>query len=150
MILASLADMVHQQGDDERALAHMRQAIAYFQQVHDQQALLECVEVATRLQPFCRDRDHCARLLSAAAAQRESLGVPRESPNQAAYDTFLSALQAGLDPAAFGAAWRAGQTMTLDESVAVILADLASVAELPSDPGHAMSPAVLTGPQSRV
>lgn len=146
---AMLADMVHQQGNDEAAVAHLRQAVSFLHQVNDQASLLECLELAARIKPLYPDPRQSARLLAAAAAQREALDAAREPPNQAAYDAWLADLRAVLGDASFAAAWEAGRALSLAEAVATLLPptpppnDLAGVIDLTT------APAIQTGTRSR-
>jgi DNA-binding NarL/FixJ family response regulator len=58
------------------------------------------------------------RLLAAAAALRDSLGVPLPPVCRAEYERSLAAARAQLDEQAFAVAWAEGQSMTWEQALA--------------------------------
>jgi hypothetical protein len=68
-------------------------------------------------------RERPARLLGAAEALRAAAGAPVRRRNQALYDLTTAAARGLLEEEAFGAAWRAGRAMSLEEAVAYALSE---------------------------
>ncbi len=58
-----------------------------------------------------------ARLLGAAEALRETLGLSRFPADQAAFDQCIASTRLRLGKASFEAAWAQGATMTLDQAI---------------------------------
>ena len=59
----------------------------------------------------------------AAQALREVLGVPLQHDQQADHEQALQAMRVAVGEEAFAAAWAEGRAMTLEEAVALALAD---------------------------
>jgi len=64
------------------------------------------------------DPERAARLLGAAEALREAVGIPVEPFRRADYDRDVAAVRAALSAATFAAAWAQGRAMPLEQAVA--------------------------------
>jgi non-specific serine/threonine protein kinase len=62
--------------------------------------------------------DQTARLLGAAAHQRESAGVSLAGPLRVAHDQAVAKVRASLSGPAFAAAWTAGEALSLEAALA--------------------------------
>jgi predicted ATPase/class 3 adenylate cyclase/DNA-binding CsgD family transcriptional regulator len=65
--------------------------------------------------------EHAARLFGAAAALRESSGMPLPPVERAPYERDVAAVRAQLDEATFAAAWAAGRALQLEQVIACAL-----------------------------
>jgi len=59
-----------------------------------------------------------ARLFAAAAAVRTALGTPLTPAERESYEPAVAAAQAGVDPAAWAAAWASGARLDLQQAIA--------------------------------
>jgi hypothetical protein len=66
--------------------------------------------------------EEASKLLGAAEALRESLGVGLAPAEQATHDETVAAVQAALGEE-FSAAWRQGRELALDEAIGYALED---------------------------
>jgi hypothetical protein len=82
-----------------------------------------CFEGLAAVLAFTKRPEEAAKLLGAAEALRESLGVGLAPAEQATHDETVAAVRDALDEAHFGAAWRQGRKLTLDDAVAHALED---------------------------
>ena len=67
---------------------------------------------------FTERPEEAARLLGAAEALRESLGVALAPAEQTTHDETVDAVRSSLDEDRFSAAWLRGREMPLDDAVA--------------------------------
>jgi non-specific serine/threonine protein kinase len=71
--------------------------------------------------------ERAARLLGAAAAQREAVGHPRCPPSERAhYERILTAVRETLGEAVFELVWLAGCSMTVEQAVAFAVGEAPS------------------------
>lgn len=123
---SGLADIARLQGDHARARALYPPVIQEWQLVGNRGAIARCLEclgfvadaqasAAPDPLPLLR---HAATLYGAADAIRRTNRTPMSPWEQDEYDRHTSALRGMLDPDEFAAAWREGQSMTLDQAVA--------------------------------
>ena len=61
--------------------------------------------------------EHAARLLGAAAALREALGIPVPASEREDHDRAVAATRTALGETAFAAAWAAGRALPVEEAV---------------------------------
>jgi hypothetical protein len=84
--------------------------------------------------------ERAGRLFGAAAALFPASGRLFDGTDRAAFDRHVAEARAGLDPAAFGAGWAAGQALPPEQAVA------AALDETPIDRG---GPALPAGPKGQ-
>jgi hypothetical protein len=65
--------------------------------------------------------EEASKLLGAAEALRESLGVGLAPAEQATHDETVAAVRKALGEERFSAAWRQGRELALDEAIAYAL-----------------------------
>ena len=122
----AMAVLLH--GDDARATALLRDSVKLLWEAGSRFGLADCLEglafVAALRQPDSARR--VGRLLGAAAALHDALGVPVPSAERAFYDRWLVPARARLDAAAWETAWTEGRAMTLEQAVAYALEDTAA------------------------
>ena len=109
--------MAHEQGDDGRATALYEESLALRRELGDKHGLAECLEGLAGVAVAQRQLEHAARLLGAAEALREATGAPLSPRERVRYDRDVSAVHAGLDEAAFAAAWATGKAMPLEQII---------------------------------
>jgi tetratricopeptide (TPR) repeat protein len=118
----NLGNVATRRGDPEMARAHYLESLAMNRQRGYRGGIAACLEglagVATVGQP-----DRAARLFGAAAALRAADSEPIPPADLASYEVGVARARAALAPAAFTAAWEAGQALSLEQAVALALED---------------------------
>jgi len=73
----------------------------------------------------CNQGDYrrAAALFGVVEASHEALGRHRSPAAQAKHDQGVASARAGLEEAAFAAAWAKGRAMTLEEAIEYALSD---------------------------
>jgi hypothetical protein len=122
MVLADLAMIIVQQGDQLRATRLYNEALVIAWQIGDRRRVAFCLEGLSTA-AVETDPEHATYWLSAAGSLRESVAAPLPPSDQAMYDQVLQQLQYHLSPAIFGAAWQYGQLTSLEEVIAPLLAE---------------------------
>ncbi|MGH2541874.1 MAG: ATP-binding protein, partial [Ardenticatenaceae bacterium] len=116
-----LAEIRAEQGDDAGALALFRECIAIRHRLGNRTELTNSLfDIAIPLSHLGDDLT-AARLMSAAAKLRADLGVAESPTNHAESEKVIAAVRAQVGATIFKQAWAAGQTMSLDEAVALAL-----------------------------
>ena len=69
--------------------------------------------------------EQAARVLGAAAALRDEIGVPLPPGDRDAYERDLAAVRTALGEAALVAAWAEGRAMSLEQAIAYVLETIA-------------------------
>ncbi|MFN8496646.1 MAG: adenylate/guanylate cyclase domain-containing protein [Anaerolineae bacterium] len=116
-----LAHVARRAGRLDEAVSIYRHTIVAFEEMGQLPAVaheLECCAFIARAQG---DPVRAARLLGAAEALRERVGVRMTGMERVEYDDDVAALRGQLPSAEFDAAWAAGRRMTLDDAVAYAL-----------------------------
>jgi tetratricopeptide (TPR) repeat protein len=115
-------------GDQAGALAILRRAVQESQVIDHPRVIvlallgysraLAVVSAATR-----DDRRRAVQIAAAAATQGDRTGVFVAAVDRGRYDRALAAARSSMSRAQFDRAWTAGQSLTLEEAVALALAD---------------------------
>ncbi|MDQ5852390.1 MAG: tetratricopeptide repeat protein, partial [Chloroflexota bacterium] len=141
---AGLGAVARAEGDAGRGAALYAQSLRLFWKLGVRSKIVECLEglagvavvphaVAAEARLPHENGDvavpdvhgrYAARLLGAAEAQREQMGMPVRACGRAAYEQVHAAAAAQLDAAAFAAAWAEGRAMTLEQAVTCALDEL--------------------------
>ena len=122
MALGDLGDLLRDRGDDTRALACYREALELGRSKPSTRVVTDVIEAVGIVAVAAGQEERGVRLLGAAAAQRERLGLGyRVAENQAALEQAVAAARAALGAPAFAAAWASGQTVRPDEALAEAL-----------------------------
>jgi non-specific serine/threonine protein kinase len=146
--LSCLGDLARERGDHEQALAYYRESIELDGEYGDRRMLamtLSGIAVAAAVQGRA---DPAVRLLAAAAALREQLGVSPEAWQRAEYDQALERARAAMPPEEFSVAWAAGYGLPLAAVIAEALA-VAAPAAPPSGRPRTTDPATALGLTAR-
>lgn len=116
-----LAWIAARRGDDDKAIDSFHQALrASRATVHVVSAMLT-VELLTGLLLRLGEAGVAARLQAMMDRERRLKGLSPPRWNREHGANVLEEVREQLDPAAFGAAWRAGSAMSLEEGIALAL-----------------------------
>jgi predicted ATPase/DNA-binding CsgD family transcriptional regulator len=115
--LFNLAQTVRRMGELDQAAALYREGIVLARRLGAREDLFYMLAAAGGVEVERRQFAHAARLLGAAAAQSDLLGVPLQPLEQAQFDADRAAAQAALPEEVFSEAWNAGRSLTLDAAV---------------------------------
>jgi tetratricopeptide (TPR) repeat protein len=119
--LANQAYIAARQGDAGRARALFANAIQRFREAQIRIGIVYCVEGLSSLAAAQGQLERAATLLGWAESMRELIGDKRPSGEDRDLEHGLAPVRTGLPPAAFAAAYAAGEEMTTDKAVALAL-----------------------------
>jgi predicted ATPase/class 3 adenylate cyclase/Tfp pilus assembly protein PilF len=115
------------QGEPLVTQTHAVEALELFQEREDQKGILAALE-SLAVAAFSQGRkERAARLLAAAEAQREGLGLPGPHWWRRPRERIGEAVREASLQQEFAAAWAAGRALSLDEAIACALQDLSGV-----------------------
>jgi len=121
LALGDLGNLARDQGDNARALALFREALVLGRNHPGTRFVTEVIE-AVGIVAAGGQAERATRLLSAAKAQRDRLGLRyRVREDQAALEQAVAAARAVLGEAAFATAWAAGRSLTPAQAIAEAL-----------------------------
>ena len=122
MALGDLGDLVRDQGDYTRALACYREALELGREKPGTRVATDVIEAVGIVAAVSGHAERGVRLLSAADAQRQRLGLGyRVTENQTALEQAEAAARAVLGEAAFESARAGGQSFRPEEALAEAL-----------------------------
>ena len=121
----SLAQAEQAQGEIELARRHYREAARLFFDVELQANTLMTLIQLSNLEFECGSwpADRLVLLLSRTAAFIQALEISLEPEGQLLYDQLLAKTRGAMSAAVFQTAWQRGQTLTLEQAVALALRD---------------------------
>jgi predicted ATPase len=127
----SLGDLALDLGHPERALVRYAESMELSLRLRDRRSQIYCIAgIASALVGMHRERD-AARLWGAAEVQESELGFRMLLAERQRYERSLSLARGRLQEA-FDAAYAAGASLTLDESVADALAQVSAADQHPA------------------
>jgi tetratricopeptide (TPR) repeat protein len=127
----SLGDLALDLGHPERALVRYAESMELSLRLRDRRSQIYCIAgIASALVGMHRERD-AARLWGAAEVQESELGFRMLLAERQRYERLLSLARGRLQEA-FDAAYAAGASLTLDESVADALAQVSAADQHPA------------------
>jgi non-specific serine/threonine protein kinase len=109
-------------GAHGRAAEHFKQSLTLCKEVRNRWVPVECLYGLGGLACVAQQCERAARLFGAANQLRDALGYRSKPADQEFYDHHTATTRAGLQEAAFAAAWAEGQAMTLDQAIDYALA----------------------------
>jgi predicted ATPase/DNA-binding SARP family transcriptional activator len=109
------------QKQHDRAIELLRQALRRLAELEFRDVIGYCFEGLAAVLAFTKRAEEAARLLGAAEALRESLGVGLAPAEQTTHDETVEAVRGALDEERFTGAWRQGREMPLDDAIAYAL-----------------------------
>jgi DNA-binding CsgD family transcriptional regulator/tetratricopeptide (TPR) repeat protein len=118
LALGDLGNLARDQADYARALAFYQEALELGGNHPGTRVVTEVIEAVGITAAAVGEAERAARLLSAAKAQRDRLGLRyRVREDQAALEQAMAASRAALGEQAFAAAWVAGQILSPGQAV---------------------------------
>jgi non-specific serine/threonine protein kinase len=133
--LGHLAELAREQGDLAEALGHYGESAVLYHDVGGTWDAARAIAAAGAVAIDAGQFVAATRLFGAAGAWREAIGAPPNPVDLPAYERATVAARAALGEAAFAAAWTAGRTLSVEQTVAEVAALAASLAPPPSLPG---------------
>jgi tetratricopeptide (TPR) repeat protein len=109
--------------EHERALELLRQALRLLAELEFRDVIGYCFEGLAAVLAFTGQAEAAARLLGAAEALRESLGVDLAPAERETHEETAAAVRRALGEEQFSAAWRLGRELALAEAIAYALAE---------------------------
>jgi tetratricopeptide (TPR) repeat protein len=119
--LNNLAQAASVQGRYERAAPLFREGLLLSRDVGDMIRLLEALEGLAWVAAALGQPRWAARQGGAAEAERERLGLSQGIPDRDFRDRAIQAMRAALGAETLAAAWAEGQSLTLNEAIALVL-----------------------------
>jgi DNA-binding CsgD family transcriptional regulator len=118
LALGDLGNLARDQGDYARALEFYREALDLGRSHPGIRVVTEVVEAVGIMAAAVGQAERAARLLGAAKAQRDRLGLRyRVREDQVALEQAVAAARTALGEEAFAAAWAAGRTLSPGQAV---------------------------------
>jgi excisionase family DNA binding protein len=115
---ATMARAAFAAGDHQRAAAHGRAVLAQLHDVEDDELTAVCFEIAAGLAQAGGRAANAVRLLAAAEAMVDRIGITRRPGYQASFDVLRESGWGALGESAFVAGWAAGEALTVAEATA--------------------------------
>ena len=112
--LSTLGELAYQRGEFARAAALKQE---WLRQTWDVWGLRNCLESLPKIAVACGQSERAARLLGAAEAYRERLGITLVPNVLTRSEHPIAIVRAGLGDAAFAAAWEEGRAQSLEQVV---------------------------------
>ena len=125
LVLKNLGDIARMTDDIAGATALYTQSVIRYQAASNTRGIAECIESIALIAHMQRQWERAARLLSAAAALRETIGAPLPLVDRAAIAGALAPTRAALGAEPFATAWAAGQAMSLEQAITEARGELA-------------------------
>jgi predicted ATPase/DNA-binding SARP family transcriptional activator len=105
----------------DRSIELLRDALRRLAELEFKDVIGYCFEGLAAVLVLTGRQEESAKLLGAAEALRESLGVHLAPAEQSTHAETVDAVRAGLGEKRFSDAWRQGRELTLDEAIAYAL-----------------------------
>src|SRR5262249_26046334 len=102
--------------------AHFAESLAICQETNHRPGVAQALDGLAAVASARGEPERAARLLGAAAALREVIGVTPPPAERAEHERGLAAVRAGPRPAAVAAAWAAGRALPIEQAVAEAVA----------------------------
>jgi predicted ATPase/class 3 adenylate cyclase len=115
--LSSLGNAAGEQGDHRSARAAYRESVRIWRELGEKGRIIPCLEGLGVLANAQGQPERAVRLLGAAESLRETLGVPSPPWERSAGERRVATARAGLDEAAFAAAWEHGRALSLEQAL---------------------------------
>jgi predicted ATPase len=122
-----LARLVHtlgyiaaHKGDLEQAEAQFRESLAMFRKLGNKRGIAECIAGLSSLRARQGKLQSAAKMLAAAESLLGASGAAWWPADRVEIERTRAILQSGMEEPAFRAAWAAGQSMLLDQAIALI------------------------------
>jgi predicted ATPase/class 3 adenylate cyclase len=118
-VLQNLGYVALHQHDLDQASSRFVRGLALFQELGDLRGVADSLAGLAGVAAHADQAERAARLFGAAEALLEACGGVRSASNEADFQHDLALARAGMDGAAFEAAWAAGRTLTAEQAAAL-------------------------------
>jgi predicted ATPase/DNA-binding SARP family transcriptional activator len=118
--LCHLAVVAMRQNDFERATTLLQESLRLFYKLGNKSMIAELFETCAELSMLQEDISRCVRLCAAAAALREQIGEPLNTPDRARQDQVIRRARETLG-ADYAVCYATGRAMSLDQAYALTL-----------------------------
>lgn len=115
--LSGLGRLAGRQGDVEKGRALLVESLALFEHVRDRRSVGRSLLALARIESRAGQGARAARMVGAASAINESLGIIHTPPYVPEREAILSGARSQLGEEAFQAAINAGQGMSIEQIV---------------------------------
>jgi len=120
-LLLQFGPLAGKSGDPAAAFAYLEECLRIRRERGEKREMVATLEALGGLASTQRKDERAGRLLGAAQALRESLGIPLPPEEQEAADRQRADLQAAMGAARFSAALAQGAALTLEQALACAL-----------------------------
>lgn len=117
--LRGLGIVAYEDQEYERAAGLLEQALHLLLKLRAQAYAVECLEAIADLAVATGAVRKAARLTAAADTLRQSIDMPRLTPERDAHERRIAALQEALDDRTFTREWKRGTAMNLQDAAAL-------------------------------
>jgi|SRR5579859_291702 len=111
------------QGESTNASAHLIKALALFRELGDRAGVSWCLAGLAGVAMLDEEPQRAAQLWGAAEAQRQAIGCRPAPAARATRERLIAAAREQLGDELFAAAWAEGEKLTMEQAVALALAD---------------------------
>jgi non-specific serine/threonine protein kinase len=115
--LDSLGDVALDQGDYEAAQTYLKEGLAINQELNDRRQIVHLLEYFGSLASARALSEQSARLVGAAAAIRETLGVPLSIAQRQVLERRIAPAKQILGDSAWQVAWEEGYNMSFEQAI---------------------------------
>jgi DNA-binding NarL/FixJ family response regulator len=113
----NLGHAAYYRGNFAAARAHYERSLALGREGGDKRVIAERLECRAWVSAEQAQIARAVRLFGAAQALPEAIGAPMPPANRAEYDRSVAAARTRLGEAAFGALWREGRALSLEDAM---------------------------------
>lgn len=117
VILHNLGKVALAMADPVEAQARLKESLGHFNEIGSQSGAAYCLAALGEAAVQMEDWERAATLFGASDALLNSLGLVMERVDRAGRDAALEQARDRLGPAAFEAAWEAGQRLSLEQAM---------------------------------
>jgi predicted ATPase/class 3 adenylate cyclase/DNA-binding XRE family transcriptional regulator len=121
--LNGLADVTLAEGDLSAAYSLCRDALNLYREGGAKEGIAYCLESIATIAVIRRHSNKSVKLLSAAAALRNTISLPLTPTDRINYERNMVTLHSQLDDMAFKMAWEEGMMMPLDQVIEYALSE---------------------------
>jgi hypothetical protein len=124
LCLQNLGGVARRRGEVVQAEALGREGLVLLRDLGNLRGCTEGLELLASIAGTAGQGERAARLLGAAAAQRETLGTPQPPQEQVEVEQAVAAARAALGEEAWAAAYAAGRALSREQAVAEALHEM--------------------------
>ncbi len=117
-----LGHLARSRGDYDEALRIYQEQIVTLRDHGDRRHTADCLDGMAEIEGARGNGEWAARMIGAASALREAIGVPVSPAERHGYEQIIAHVRSALDEHTFTAAWRVGRNLSADQAVAEAIA----------------------------